>query len=56
MINSYENSEETDISVLEDQLGVTKEEWLNICSTVYENYFMKRKFIEILNNRINDTL
>ena len=54
MVDSYENSEETDISMLEDQLGVTKGEWLNICSTVYENDFMKRKFTEILNNRIND--
>lgn len=56
MVDSYENSEETDISMLEDQLGVTKGEWLNICSTVYENDFMKRKFTEILNNRIKDML
>ena len=56
MVDSYENSEETDISMLEDQLGVTKAEWLDICNTVYENDFMKRKFTEILNNRIKDML
>ena len=56
MVALYENSEEADISMLEDQLGVTKGEWLNICSTVYENDFMKRKFTVILNNRITDTL
>ena len=56
MVDSYENSEMVDISMLEDQLGVTKGEWHNICSTVYENDFMIRKFTEILNNRIKDTL
>ena len=55
LIDSYENSENTNINMLEFQLGVSKEEWLNICSTVYENDFMKRKFTEILNNRIKDT-
>ncbi|MDD4494468.1 MAG: hypothetical protein PHV32_09015 [Eubacteriales bacterium] len=56
IIDSYENSEQTDISMIEDQLGVTKDEWLNICNTVYENDFIKRKFTEILNNRIKDML
>lgn len=56
MVDSYQNSEEADISMLEDQMGVTKGEWLNICSTVYENDFMKRRFTEILNNRIKDML
>lgn len=56
LVDAYEKSEMVDISMLEDQLGVSKREWLNICNTVYENDFMKRKFIEILNNRIKDTL
>lgn len=56
LVESYEDSEEVDISMLENQLGVQKEEWLAICSQVYENDFMKRKFTEILNNRINDML
>jgi len=56
IVDSYENSEQTDISMIEDQLGVTRDEWLNICSTVNENDFMKRKFTEILNNRIKDML
>lgn len=56
MVDSYENSEMVDISMLEDQLGVTKAEWLKICSSVYENDFMKRTFIVILNNRIKDML
>lgn len=56
LVDSFENSEEADISMLEEQLGVTIEEWLNICRTVYENDFMKIKFTEILNNRIKDML
>ncbi|MFZ3129788.1 MAG: hypothetical protein WA125_01490 [Desulfosporosinus sp.] len=56
MVDTYEKSKEADISMLEDQLGVSKGEWLKICSTVYENDFMKRKFTEILNNRIKDML
>jgi len=42
--------------MLEDQLGVSKEEWLNICGQVYDNDFMNRKFTEILNNKINDMM
>ncbi len=56
MVETYEKSKEADISMLEDQLGVSKGDWLQICSTVYENEFMKRKFTEILNNRIKDML
>lgn len=56
MVDTYENSEEADISMLENQLEVPKEEWLSICSTVHENDFMKRQFTEILNNRIKDML
>lgn len=54
LVDSYENSEEVNITWLEDKLEVSKEEWLRICSTVYENDFMKRKFTEILNNRMKD--
>ncbi len=56
MVDLYENSEELEISMLEDQLEVSKGEWLNICSTVYENDFMRRKFTEILNNKLKDML
>ena len=56
IVGAYENSGQVDISVLEQQLGVSKQEWLSICSQVYENKFMQRKFTEVLNNRINDML
>jgi len=56
MVATYENSEETDIAVLEKQLGVSKEEWLSICAQVYDNEAMRSKFTEILNKRINEQL
>ena len=56
MIATYENSEEADIAVLEEQLGVSKEEWLSICARVYEDEAVKGRFMEILNKRINDLL
>lgn len=56
VVELYEKSEDVDISRLEEQLGVAKEEWLSICDKVYENDFMNRKFTELLNNRIGDML
>ncbi|HWQ88703.1 MAG TPA: hypothetical protein VN374_01870 [Desulfitobacteriaceae bacterium] len=56
MVETYENSEEADIAILEEQLGVSKEEWLRICARVYEDEAMRSKFTEILNRRINDLL
>jgi hypothetical protein len=54
IVKTYE--EEDMIERIEDQLGLTKDEWLNVCQSVYTNEFMKRKFIEILNNRIGDMI
>lgn len=56
IVESYENSEEADITMFKDQLELSKAEWLSICDQVYENDFMKRKFTEILNNRLKDML
>jgi hypothetical protein len=56
MVETYENSEEADITVLEKQLGISKEEWLSICAQASENESMRSKFTEILNTRINDLL
>lgn len=56
LLNSYKDDENMDINDIESQLGVSAEEWLNICENVYENAFMRKRFIEILNNRIEDML
>lgn len=37
---------------LEEALGMSKADWLDICGKVYESEFMKRKFVDILNNRL----
>lgn len=56
IINSYKDDESVDLQDIENQLGVGAEEWINICKNVYNNRFMSRKFIDILNNRIIDML
>ncbi|MDF2892977.1 MAG: hypothetical protein K0R80_3344, partial [Clostridia bacterium] len=35
----------------EEESGLTKEEWFNTCNKVYENDFLRLKFMDILNNR-----
>ena len=37
---------------LEEALGMSKDDWLDTCRKTYESEFMKRKFIDILNNRL----
>lgn len=56
IIESYENDEIVDLERIEEYLGVKKEEWLHICETLYDSDFMKRKFVEVLNNRIEDMI
>ena len=51
VIRVYE--EDLDIKMLEEDIGITKEEFINLASDdLYANEFMKRKFTEILTNRL----
>ncbi|MDF2530498.1 MAG: hypothetical protein K0Q65_79 [Clostridia bacterium] len=49
LVAEYEKDEMLDY--FEEESGLTKEEWFNTCNGVYENDFLKLKFIDILNNR-----
>lgn len=54
IIASYE--EDLGIESLEEELGLTKNELLELASDeIYQNQFMKRKFTEIITNRLNVT-
>lgn len=51
VIRVYE--EDLDIEMLEDDLGIAKGEFINLASDeLYTNEFMKRKFTDILTNRL----
>jgi hypothetical protein len=52
LVSAYEEDEM--LEFLEEDLGLKKDEWINLCNSVYENEFMRRKFVGILNNRIKD--
>jgi hypothetical protein len=54
LINEYENDEMLDY--FEDESGLSKEEWISTCSSVYENDFSRIKFLDILNNRTKDII
>jgi hypothetical protein len=54
LVDSYSGYDDVDISDLEEQLEVSKDEWLKICAEVYENDFMRKKFADLLNNRVKD--
>jgi hypothetical protein len=54
LVDCYSGYDDVDISDLEEQLEVSKDEWLRMCAEVYENDFMRKKFTELLNNRIKD--
>jgi hypothetical protein len=54
LIEEYEKEEMLDY--FEDESGMTKEEWMDTCEGVYENDFMRLKFMDILNNRVEDIL
>ncbi|AOY74700.1 hypothetical protein [Clostridium formicaceticum] len=56
IMKTYEEDEMVDLERIEEHLGVKREEWLDICRNLFENEFMKRKFVEILNNRIEDMI
>jgi hypothetical protein len=54
LINEYEKDQMLDY--FEDESGLTKEEWLSTCNAVYDNDFLRMKFIDILNNRTKDII
>lgn len=55
LIDVYEN--DLDIGILEDDIGFTKEEFLRFSSDeIYDNEFMKRKFTDILLDRLTVTI
>lgn len=56
LVDSYTSEEMLGIETLEEDLGVSKEEWIDITSHVYENEFMKRRFTDILTNRLIHSL
>lgn len=39
-----------------EETGLTKEQWEDVYQNVYENEFMKKKFMDILNNKICNLL
>jgi hypothetical protein len=49
LVAEYEKDEMLDY--FEEESGLTKEEWFNTCNKVYENDFLRLKFMDILNNR-----
>jgi hypothetical protein len=49
LVAEYEKDEMLDY--FEEESGLAKEEWFNTCNEVYENDFMRLKFMDILNNR-----
>jgi hypothetical protein len=49
LIEEYDKDDMLDY--FEDESGMSKEEWMDTCNGVYENDFLRLKFIDILNNR-----
>jgi len=54
LVKEYEKDQMLDY--FEDESGMSKEEWLNTCRGVYENDFLRVKFLDILNNRTKDII
>jgi hypothetical protein len=52
LVAEYEKDQMLDY--FEEESGLTKEEWFSTCEGVYENDFLRLKFIDILNNRTKD--
>ncbi|WP_050607334.1 hypothetical protein [Clostridium niameyense] len=46
------NHNDVFLEVLEEEIGLTKDQWEEVYTKVYENEFMKRQFINILNYKI----
>lgn len=52
IVNIYE--EDLDINMLENDLGFTKDQLLQLSSDdIYENEFMKRKFVDLITDRLS---
>ncbi len=55
--NLFEAYDEIDDEArMEEQLGVSKTQWLEICENVFDNEFTNKRFTDILNNRIVDLI
>ena len=48
----YGGEMEVELEVIEEEIGLKKQEWETICANIYLNPFMKRKFINVLNHRV----
>lgn len=44
------------IESLEEELGLAKDEWLKLTKNVFESEFMKRRFMDILTDRLYTAL
>lgn len=49
---SYYTSGEVTLDDMKHDLKVTKNEWLTVCDNALNNSFIKRQFIEMLNNKL----
>lgn len=38
--------------VIEEDIGMTKKQWYEICENVYDNKFLSKRFVDILNNKV----
>lgn len=54
LIEEYEKDKMLDY--FEDESGMSREEWVSTCTGVYESDFLRKKFIDVLNNRAKDIL
>jgi len=54
LIAEYEKDQMLDY--FEDESGLTKEAWMSLCNSVYENDIARIKFMDILNNRTKDII
>jgi hypothetical protein len=54
LLEEYEKDQMLDY--FEDESGLTAEEWIDMCNGVYENDFLRLKFLDILNNRTKDII
>jgi hypothetical protein len=51
-----EEDDEIFIEVLEEDIGLTKEQWKEVYMNVYDNEFIRKKFIDILNYKIGSLI
>lgn len=56
LVRTYENDEIVDIKTLEKQIGLSKEEWLKVCSEAETNEEEQKKFMYVLNNHLVEML